>query len=167
MKDLAKNVAGLDDKKIKKLEKLGFAFNDYSVSFTFEALSANKKSVKPKVVVEPDAIVVEPDAAVVDKSIDSTIDEVIGDKGDAIEALAAEIENDEKPGTEVPAGDTFTDDATIVDEQPSSFDDDDNEDDDEDDTYDDHRDEDDDDKVDFRKDWNNEFDDDGERNENW
>ena len=38
---------------------------------------------------------------------------------------------------------------------------------DDDDTIDDYRDEDDDDKVEFRHDWNNEFDDNGERNEDW
>lgn len=158
VKDLAKNAAGIDEKKIKKLEKLGFTFTDDAVGFIFNAGIKDKKRVKPEVAVEPDDVVVE-------EPIDTAIDEVIGDKGDAIEALAKELEtDDEKPATEVPVGDTFTDDATIVDEQPSGFDD---EEEGEDDTYDDHRDEDDDDKVDFRKDWNQEFDDDGERNENW
>ena len=158
VKDLAKNAAGIDEKKIKKLEKLGFTFTDDAVGFIFNVEVKGKKCVKPEVVVEPDDVIVE-------DTIDTAIDEVIGDKGDAIEALAKELEtDDEKPATEVPVGDTFTDDATIADEQPSSFDD---EEDEEDDTYDDFRDEEDDDKVDFRKDWNQEFDDDGERNENW
>ena len=161
VKELAKNAVGIDDKKIKQLEKLGFTFTENSVSFTFEALSKNKRSVKP---IEPEVEVDPADVEVV-QTIDEAVDAAIGDKGDAIEALAAELENDdEKPATEVPVGDTFTDDATVVDDQPSDFDEDSEE---IDDTYDDHRDEADDDKVDFRKDWNQEFDDDGERNENW
>lgn len=160
VKDLAKNTADIDEKKIKKLEKLGFTFTDNVVGFIFSVPCKNKKAVKPEVVVEPDDVVVE-------ESIDTTIDGVIGDKGDAIDALAKELEaNDEKPATEVPVGDTFTDEAVVADEQPNSFESD-EEAGEEDDTYDDFRDEEDDDKVDFRKDWNNEFDDDGERNENW
>ena len=96
--------------------------------------------------------------------IDAAVAEVMDGKSEAVEALAAELEadNEDKP-TEVPIGDTFTDNVTY----DKSDDDELDEDVDEDDTIEDFRDEDDPDKVDFRRDWNNEFDDDGERNEDW
>lgn len=147
---------GIDDKKIKKLEKLGFTFNEDTVSFTFEAKRKVKKQIQPQVQ-EPE--VIEPEV-----EIDNAIDEVIGDNGNAIEALAKELESDdEDKGTEVPVGDTYTDNTTY----DSASDVDVEDDEDEDDTIDDFRDEADPDKVDFRRDWNNEFGDDGERNEDW
>lgn len=163
VKALAKDVAGLDDKKIKKLEALGFSFNEEDVTFSFTAKRKVKKQVKPEVVEELE--VVEPETPA-DETIDAAIETVIGDKSDAIEALAKELESDDedKGGTEVPVGDTFTDNVNVDNADAES---DDFPDDGEDDTIDDYRDEDDDDKVDFRRDWNNEFDDNGERNEDW
>ena len=93
------------------------------------------------------------------------INEVIGDKGDAIEALAQELESNdnEDTGTETPVGDTYTDNTTYDSASDANIEDNDEDD----DTIDDFRDESDNDKVEFRRDWNNEFDDDGERNEDW
>ena len=162
IKKLAKDASNLDDKKIKKLEKLGFTFNDETIAFTFET----KRKVKKQVAIEPEVVESPKVEPATDVSIDATINEVIDGKTDAIEALAAEIEEDANNATEIPVGDTFTDDATTIDpladDQPNGFDDEDN-----DDTIDDSRDELDDDKVDFRRDWNNEFDEDGERDENY
>lgn len=165
IKALAKDTAGITDKQIKKLEKLGFAFNDDTVSFTL----AIKRKIKKQVAVDPEVVEVadaepnEIDSA--DIAIESAIDEAIDGKSDAIEALAAELEADDSNSNEVPVGDTFTDnvvtDPLANDDQPNGFENDE----DEDDTYDDHRDENDDDKVDFRRDWNNEFGEDGERND--
>ena len=163
LKQLAKDT-GLDEKKIKKLEKLGFVFNDDTIGFTLEAKRKLKKRVvAPKPVddiVQPE--IVEPNASLVEnESIDDVIDKTIGEDSAAIEALAENIEED--ASTEVPVGDTFADDVDVsgIDDQPNSFED------DEDDTIDDPRNEDDDDKVDFRRDWNNEFGDDGERNDDY
>lgn len=167
VKQLAKDKVELDEKKIKKLEALGFTFNDDAVSFTFVAKRKTKKQVVvPEVVEEPE--VVEPEKPA--EEIDDAIDAVIGDKSNEIEALAEELKtNDEDgEGTEVPVGDTFSDSInveTVENNEGDEFDDDNDE--DEDSTIDDYRDENDADKVDFRRDWNNEFNDDGERNEDW
>lgn len=168
VKSLAKEIENIDDKKIKKLEALGFVFDEDAVAFMFSAKRKTKKQVKPvaediedeNVTVEATVTVEQPDA------IDEAINEVVGDKGDAIEALAKEIEvEDEDNPTEVPIGDTFSDNVSY--DQIQANDDQDDEFNDEDDTIDDARDEDDDDKVDFRRDWNSEFGEDGERNEDW
>lgn len=166
VKQLAKDKVELDEKKIKKLEALGFTFNDDDVSFTFVAKRKTKKQIIPEVVEEPE--VVEPEKPA--EEIDDAIDAVIGDKSNEIEALAEELKTDEEngEGTEVPVGDTFSDSInveTAENNEGDEFDDDNDE--DEDSTIDDYRDENDADKVDFRHDWNNEFNDDGERNEDW
>lgn len=166
VKQLAKDKVELDEKKIKKLEALGFTFNDDAVSFTFVAKRKTKKQIVPEVVEEPE--VVEPEKPA--EEIDDAIDAVIGDKSNEIEALAEELKTDEEDGegTEVPVGDTFSDSInveTAENNEGDEFDDDNDE--DEDSTIDDYRDENDADKVDFRRDWNNEFNDDGERNEDW
>ena len=166
VKQLAKDKVELDEKKIKKLEALGFTFNDDAVSFTFVAKRKTKKQVVPEVVEEPE--VVEPEKPA--EEIDDAIDAVIGDKSNEIEALAEELKTDEEggEGTEVPVGDTFSDNInveTVENNEGDEFAADNDE--DEDSTIDDYRDENDDDKVDFRHDWNNEFNDDGERNEDW
>ena len=166
VKQLAKDKVELDEKKIKKLEALGFTFNDDAVSFTFAAKRKTKKQIVPEVVEEPE--VVEPEKPA--EEIDDAIDAVIGDKSNEIEALAEELKTDEEDGegTEVPVGDTFSDSInveTAENNEGDEFDDDNDE--DEDSTIDDYRDENDADKVDFRRDWNNEFNDDGERNEDW
>lgn len=167
VKQLAKDKVELDEKKIKKLEALGFTFNDDAVAFTFVAKRKTKKQVVvPEVVEEPE--VVEPEKPA--EEIDDAIDAVIGDKSNEIEALAEELKTNEEDGegTEVPVGDTFSDNInaeTVENNEGDEFDDDNDE--DEDSTIDDYRDENDADKVDFRRDWNNEFNDDGERNEDW
>lgn len=166
VKQLAKDKVELDEKKIKKLEALGFTFNDDAVSFTFVAKRKTKKQVVSEVVEEPE--VIEPEKPA--EEIDDAIDAVIGDKNNEIEALAEELKTNEEDGegTEVPVGDTFSDNInveTVENNEGDEFDDDNDE--DEDSTIDDYRDENDDDKVDFRHDWNNEFNDDGERNEDW
>ena len=170
VKQLAKDAASIDDKKIKKLKKLGFIFDDDSVSFVSSAKLKTKKGVTPAPAANDqpkenknnakDVEVVEPevvDGGVDTTEIDAAIDAAIGENADAIAALANELESNDT-GTETPVGDTFTDNATYDQSVP---------DDEDDDTIDDFRDEDDADKVDFRHDWNDEFDDDGERNENW
>ena len=169
IKKLAKDKTGLDDKQVKKLEKLGFTFADGVIGFTFIASCKAKTPAKKPEAIEPevveDAKPTEDAKPVENVSIDTVIDEVVNkDEAAALEALADEMENedDENGQTETPVGDTYTDD-NVVDNQPTDFGDEE----DEDDTIDDARDENDDDKVDFRRDWNNEFGDDGERNENW
>ena len=162
IKKLAKDNAGLDDKQVKKLEKLGFTFADDAIGFIFNVARKTKTPIKKPEAIEPE--VVEDVKPIEDKSIETVIDEVVNkDEAAALEALADEMENedDENNQIETPVGDTYTDD-NVIDNQPNGF-----EDDEEDDTIDDARDENDDDKVDFRRDWNNEFGDDGERNENW
>ena len=157
IKKLAKDNAGLDDKQVKKLEKLGFTFANDAIGFTFTASRKTKASTKKPEVVEPE--VVEEVKPVENVSIEDAIDTVVSqDESAALEELANTIEEDDP--IETPVGDTYTDD-TIATGQPNGFDEDD------DDTIDDSRDEDDDDKVDFRREWNNEFGDDGERDENW
>ena len=166
VKQLAKDKVELDEKKIKKLEALGFTFNDDDVSFTFVAKRKTKKQIIPEVVEEPE--VVEPEKPA--EEIDDAIDAVIGDKSNEIEALAEELKTDEEDGegTEVPVGDTFSDSINVETAEYNEGDEfDDDNDEDEDSTIDDYRDENDADKVDFRHDWNNEFNDDGERNEDW
>ena len=152
----------IDDKKIKKLEKLGFKFNEETVSFTFEAKRKVKKQIQPQA---PEPEVTEPEVVEPETEIDNAINEVIGDKGHAIEALAQELESNdnEDAGTETPVGDTYTDNTTYDGACDADIEDNDEDD----DTIDDFRDESDSDKVEFRRDWNNEFDDDGERNEDW
>lgn len=158
IRSLAKD--GIDEKKAKKLKWLGFTFDDETVAFQYSAKLKGKKAskkVKPTEVIEPE--VVEPAS-----DIDAAVAELMDGNSEAVEALAAELEadNEDKP-TEVPIGDTFTDNVSteVVDGDETEIEDDD------DGTIDDARDENDPDKVDFRRDWNNEFDDDGERNEDW
>lgn len=155
LKQLAKD-ADIDDKKIKKLSKLGFVFNDDTIGFTIDVKRKAKKQVakQPETVDEPVVDVKTPDEPIeVDAEIVTTPDE---DKLMTSNVLA----DDEAAAIEVPVGDTFDDNVntSLVDDQPNGF-----EDDEIDDTIEDSRDEVDDDKVDFRRDWNNEYDDNGER----
>lgn len=159
IRSLAKD--GVDEKKAKKLKWLGFTFDDETVAFQYSAKLKGKKAPKK---VEPAVEVIEPEVVEPASDIDAAVAEVMDGNSEAVEALAAELEadNEDKP-TEVPIGDTFTDNVTYDKPDDDELD----EDVDEDDTIEDFRDEDDPDKVDFRRDWNNEFDDDGERNEDW
>lgn len=156
IRKLAKD--GVDDKTAKKLKWLGFTFDDETAAFQYSAKIKTKKPEKTPKQVKPAEEAVEPAS-----DIDAAVAEVMDGKSEAVEALAAELEtdNEDKP-TEVPIGDTFSDNVStdINDETDAAGTDDD-------DTIEDFRDEDDPDKVDFRHDWNNEFDDDGERNEDW
>lgn len=168
VKQLAKDASGIDDKKIKKLNALGFVFDEETVSFKLEAVRKVKKAKKPaekpvEAKIEekkPEEVqtpeVIEPEVIPANTNIETAIDEVISDKSKALESLAAELEADSQDGElqEIPVGDTFTDDlpAGVNDgEQPNDFDD------DEDESYVDHRDESDEEKIAFRKEWNSEF----------
>lgn len=148
----------LDAKKQKKHEKLGFVFADDTVAFTLATKRKVKKQSakldKPDVVT-PD--VVTPDVVSEPETIDEAIDKLESAETDAIEALANDIEDDDN-ATEVPVGDTFTDDVDTTTSTDDFLEE-------EDDTIDDARDEQDEGIVGFRQEWNAEFGDDGERND--
>lgn len=156
VKKLAEDKISLTDKKIKKLEKLGFTITDDAIGFIYNVGRKTETPAKAPEVVEPEVV----DNTTESDDIDVAIDAAIGKDAIELENLANELEEDNS--TEVPVGDTFTDN-NITSDQPTLFDDEDEDD----DTIDDNRDETDEDKIGFRKDWNNEFGDDGERDENW
>lgn len=159
VKQLAKDYAEVDDKRAKRLEKLGFTFTDDTVGFeTYAKLKGvdGKKGVTVPVA-EPEAV----DGGEDTSEIDAAIDDAIDGNTQAIEALAKSLEDDpDAPGTEMPIGDTYTDNVSQADVDDFA-------DEDEDDTIYDSRDESDHDMVSFRHEWNDEFDEDGERNEDW
>ena len=183
LKTIANTIASLpaDDRgsEIENFRKLGYLINistDGVLSVSYNEIKTKKLKIGAKLseTVEVDPT---PETTISPESInDDELDKIIDESKDIFGDVNEEPEN-----MEIPAGDLFATDGEVVedlsDESTASIDDDtgtdtdtdteDNEDKDEDDEDDDKdldlRNDDDQDKIDFRREWNNEFDDDGER----
>ena len=186
LKTIANTIASLpaDDRgsEIENFRKLGYLVNisaDGVLSVSYNEVKTKKLKIGAKLF-ETAEVDPTPETTISPESIDDEeLDKIINESKDMFGNANEEPEN-----MEIPAGDLFATDGEVVesidgedivdtgadenDENDGDEDEDDKQDQDEEDDEDedvihDTRDDDDKDKIDFRREWNNEFDDDGER----